>query len=366
MDYGLRGSIGRMRYLQSEMMQGKPIIELEKGITDLQGEVRDDGTELKCPICAGASVHVEQAPNWGEWRKCNECTLEFANPRRLPERPEVLFDGAYRGERCVSAFYDFKKAMDRRRALISKPELWFWTPAYQDTLEWLKMHVAAGGTVLELGCGPGFFLHALRRAGFTAVGLDVAEVAVENSRRDGFRVWHGTLDTLPAEWVRPDAVVMFFMLHHLEDPLGLLRMIRTRWPAAPLALAQYGPGCRGDRDRGSPPRNLTRWNSNALAVAFRNAGYIPKVANLAGPRSERLLGPLRKAFRVTMAVPWLYRVNKRVERKLLPKLRPLRNEGEVVLAFGECPPEYIGASKVVTQNERSSAEPDGVLTDEES
>ena len=225
-------------------------------------------TSTSCPVCNSNTKALRDAPGWGEWRQCEECTLEFAYPLRLGRDPLEFFDGAYRGHIKQSAMEDFAQRVRQREVLVHKlndPTLWFLTPAFQDVLDWLRQRCKPGSTVLELGCGLGFFLHTLRREGFQAVGLDVAQTVVDLNRRDGFPVWHGRVQTVPDGWVTPDALVSFFMLHHLDDPLSFLKTVRERWPNVPLAIAQYGPSNLSD-ERSSPPRTLIRWNKEALAT----------------------------------------------------------------------------------------------------
>ena len=254
---------------------------------------------------------------------------------RLAGSPGAFFASAYRGEGGPSGMDDFAKRMRKRAAIVADPRLWFWTPAFRLTLEWLARRAPAG-TVLELGCGMGFMLHALRRAGFNAVGLDVAEPAVRVNEADGFRVWHGTVDTLPEGWVAPDAVVTFFVLHHLEDPAAFLADVRRRWPRAPLVIAQYGPS-NYDELRSQPPRTLTRWNARALGTALERAGYVAEVQGLPGVMHDPLpLRLVRGILKTTLALPPIYRALKRIDRAVTPQLtRPLERADFVLLAFAE-------------------------------
>lgn len=304
--------------------------------------------EIQCPVCGAETVHQEVAPAWGEFRSCTSCTLEFAHPLQRGQDPRALFEDAYRGRVSTNAMDDFRRRVDQRRVILDQlgePQLWFWTPAFGQVLSWLKRHYPPGSTVLEIGCGLGFFLHALRQEGFEAVGLDVAETVVDINRKDGFHVWHGPVESLPDGWVQPDVVVAFFMLHHLEDPLSFLRTIRRRAPGAGLALAVYGPTNKGE-DASFPPRTLIRWNATALATALRRAGYEPEVHDLASTGAES--GPVRWA-RVTLGrtagVPWLYRLGKRVERVVLQRLpADARQESYVVLALAQPRAEPEGNS----------------------
>lgn len=292
-----------------------------------------------CPVCRSPAMWQEGIPGWGEWRRCSQCTLEFAHPLRLGHDPRILFDDAYQGRVDTSGMNDFRRRVDQRKVIIGeldKPSLWFWTPAFQDVLGWLKGKVRAGGTILEVGCGLGFFLHALRKEGFEAIGLDVAETVVDINRRDGFRVWHGPIETMDPGWVEPDAVVSFFMLHHLEDPLGFLRTVRERAPRAPLAIAVYGPTNRG-MAASLPPRTLIRWNTHSLQAALELTGYRVEAYNVPSTGIERTaLQPARKLMASMMRIPQVYRIGKQVESVVLRRLpRPVKRDAYVVVAFAE-------------------------------
>jgi SAM-dependent methyltransferase len=292
---------------------------------------------VPCPVCRQASDFKEQIPNWGEWRFCNYCTLLFANPMRLPENPEALFDRAYRGAARECEMQDFNDRLPVRRALIKEPELWFFSPAPARVIRWLEQEVGAGATVLELGCGPGFFLHALRKHGFNAVGLDVAQTVVELNRQDGFQIWHGTVETVPSDFVRPDAIVSFFMIHHLVDPRGFFSIIRTKWPKAPIAVAAYGRQRGRISEAAFPPRTFTMWNAKALEAAFREGGYEPNTVNVPSPGVETpFLVQVGKVLKHSVRLPSLYRFAKRIQRRTLPRLtRRYQQQGHVVLAFGK-------------------------------
>lgn len=300
-------------------------------------------TDAICPVCGSASSYASAAPGWGEWRSCNTCTLEFAHPLRLGKDAMELYQEAYQGEVQSSAMSDYRRRIEMRQTIITElndPTLYFWTPAFGDVLAWLRRRLAPGSSVLELGCGLGFFLHALRNAGFQAIGLDVARTPVELNRQDGFKVWHGTIDSMPHGWVEPDALVSFFVLHHIEDPIGYLRAARERAPRAPLAIAVHGQTeyrRRKELDFAAPPRTLTKWNARSLAGVLTAAGYRPSVQGVASTGAERKpLKFVRRLFSRAIALPPFYRLGKRIEASLLGALpKRARNDGYVVVAFAE-------------------------------
>jgi len=279
-------------------------------------------------------------PNWGSWCQCTNCGLEFADPLRLLEDPTVMFERAYEGEDEDCGMEEFAYRMSIRHALLDDPRLWFFNPfAVDEILGFLKSKVPPGGTVLDFGCGLGFFLRVLKREGFNPVGLDVAKVTVEMNRKEGFEVWHGTLDSMPPDFVKPDAVVALFVLHHLDDPMGFFGSLRRLWPQAVVAIAEYGQ-TGSISAAGYPPRTLHRWNANALATAMRRAGYIATPIEVNSTGTEHLLlRPVRAVMRKTVVMPRIFRMLKAVQRRALPKvLKPLQRPGYTVLSFGE-PPE---------------------------
>ncbi len=296
------------------------------------------GSEVvRCPVCGHPSEHLADVAGWGSWQGCPNCTLEFADPLSLGRDPRSLFDDAYRGRVEVSGMTDFHKRVEQRRVILKElndPSLWFWTPAFNSVLEWLRRGVKPPSTVLELGCGLGFFLHALEREGYKAVGLDVAETAVELNRRDGFDVWHGPVESLPRGWTNPQAVVSFFMLHHLENPMSFLCAVRERAPRAPLAIAVYGPSNKGG-PASLPPRTLIRWNGRALATALELSGYQVEIQEIESTGAESdFLEPIRATLARSMVMPSLYKFGKQIEARLLARTPArLRHDAYVVLAL---------------------------------
>jgi SAM-dependent methyltransferase len=198
-----------------------------------------------------------------------------------------------------------------------------------------------GRTVLEIGCGLGFMLHELRNRGFQVQGADVAKIAVDLNRQEGFTVWHGNVDSIPEDVGDFDAVVSMFMLHHLPDPLGFVQRLRQRWPDAFLSITQYGP-TNYDPVRTRPPRTLTRWNKQSLSKLLEIAGYETQVLELPSTGAEKKAFNTIQGSKVVhrilgkvQAPPALFQANMYFMNHLLPKIAgSLRMEAFVLQAFG--------------------------------
>ncbi|MEW6188860.1 MAG: class I SAM-dependent methyltransferase [Actinomycetota bacterium] len=53
---------------------------------------------------------------------------------------------------------------------------------------------------MDIGCGSGSFLLALRQQGYAPYGIEIAKAAVKELKRSGFNVAEGPLENTPKEW----------------------------------------------------------------------------------------------------------------------------------------------------------------------
>ena len=101
------------------------------------------------------------------------------------------------------------------------PEPW----AFGERLALLRAAVRPGDRVLDLGCGAGRFTAAL---GAGAVGVDVAEAALERARENApaadLRLMDG--ETIPLAHGAVDLVWCSEVLEHVPGVLGLLQEVR--------------------------------------------------------------------------------------------------------------------------------------------
>jgi len=120
----------------------------------------------------------------------------------------------------VRAFYE-----DVWAALPDDPEPWAWER--RRTL--LLREARAGERVLDLGCGAGRFVAALRDAGADAVGVELAEAALERARRNvpGAELHRLAPDgAIPLEDASVDLVWCSEVLEHVPDTVAFLTEVR--------------------------------------------------------------------------------------------------------------------------------------------
>ncbi|MDD2757760.1 MAG: methyltransferase domain-containing protein [Patescibacteria group bacterium] len=108
--------------------------------------------------------------------------------------------------------------------------------------------IPAGAKVLELGCGAGQFIRALKkiRSAWNCYGCDISQTAIETAKtaHDGVNYDLSTADKLLYPNAYFDAVAFFDVLEHVADPTGLIAEIyRVLKPGG--ILYAFVP-CEGD------------------------------------------------------------------------------------------------------------------------
>ena len=118
----------------------------------------------------------------------------------------------------MRAFYE-----DVWEALPQDPEPWAWER--RRTL--LLSEARAGERVLDLGCGAGRFVAALRDAGADPVGVELADAALERARRNvpGADL-RAMTDEIPLEDSSVDLVWCSEVLEHVADTVAFLTETR--------------------------------------------------------------------------------------------------------------------------------------------
>jgi SAM-dependent methyltransferase len=148
--------------------------------------------------------------------------------------------------------------------------------------EFLSTAATTGkGTILDVACGEGHFLHAARCRGFKVRGVDINPRLVETARGVyGLDVacqdLAAYLDDCRANHRRFDYVTAFEILEHVADPVGVLRSFASvgAGVAVSVPCAERRPALFG-RAVDAPPHHLTLWSKEALLRALGAAGFTP-------------------------------------------------------------------------------------------
>jgi len=256
----------------------------------------NDAAPANCPLC-GAVARVAEAAVAdvyfgypGQWRY-DECTapacglLWLANPLSAADLASAYaryytHDAAPPGA--------FERWFARRIARISAQRgdrfaLWpfLFREAENRVLECGGVRPDPGGTVLDLGCGAGERLDALRAIGWgAAIGVDPDPVAVARGMAAGRALRTGQAEAVPLDDGSVDCVMMHHVVEHLADLAPALAEVRrvlreggtlvitTPNPAA-AGRARWGAWWRGYE----APRHLRLYPMAALCRVLAQGGF---------------------------------------------------------------------------------------------
>ena len=168
---------------------------------------------VRCNLCGADDPSLLHRKYDLDISRCRGCGLVYAGPRRLtPEESRARYSADFFEKEYLPALgvqghrFDLEAFDLRYRDLLAR----------LDPLRQL-------GTLLEVGCGAGFFLKAAERAGWKATGLEVMEAGARFARETlGLDVRLGTLEDAGLPAGSYDAVVLLDVIEHLHDPRATL------------------------------------------------------------------------------------------------------------------------------------------------
>ncbi len=184
--------------------------------------------------------------------------------------------------------------------------------------------VAAGGAVLEIGCGTGMGLPYLALRSQTVVGGDYTMPLLESARRHvpGAKLVRLDAQHLPFMPASFDAVLMLEMIYYLPDqPAALAECRRVLKPGGRLMI------CMPNRDRPdfNPSPFSTRYpNAQEVRQLLDAAGFEPRVYGAFAVEEDsgrdRVLAPLRHLAVRYRLIPSSMRAKAMVKRLLYGRL----------------------------------------------
>jgi 2-polyprenyl-3-methyl-5-hydroxy-6-metoxy-1,4-benzoquinol methylase len=292
--------------------------------------------ETGCLLCGSnrwsVVLEAEDGDRLGTWFRvvrCKQCGLCFTNPR-----PDST---------CIGQFYP-TNYKPHRQARAVRRGLGDWLGRLRGVdPERFGPPWHGERRLLDVGCGSGSFLQRMHQRGWSVLGVDVAQQAVDYVR-DALRL-PALQGSLPHPTIPPasfDVVTSWQCLEHVHQPLELLRgAYEALVPGGRLYLSVpniasapfrwFGP----DWFALDVPRHLTHFTPHTLGQMLTAAGF--EVQSLRCQRSTawiRHSALLSHHRRGTGRCPWL---RLRPVARLASWYAHLRRESDCLLAVAVRP-----------------------------
>lgn len=148
--------------------------------------------------------------------QCRDCGLVYAGPVRLTREASWL---------RYNPDYFHQEYLPALGVVDGQFDLTLFDKRYKVLLNLFRSY-RQKKTLLEVGCGAGFFLKAAERAGWNTEGLEVSEAAVTFAQEQlNLRVQCAVLEETSFAENSFDVVTMFDTIEHLFDPMHILRLV---------------------------------------------------------------------------------------------------------------------------------------------
>ena len=178
------------------------------------------GISFECGICGGKAGEFLYSATDVNFRTTDErfsvvrCTA-CGTSQTVPRPPEHSLGRFYPPSYYPTGGYS--RAYYRRRI----------QPSQRDKLA-IVLRFRQSGTLLDVGCGAGFFVREAAERGFSAQGIEFSREAVEFGMREGdIRLTEGDLLHTPFPDSSFDIVTLWHVMEHLPRPVETLKRIRS-------------------------------------------------------------------------------------------------------------------------------------------
>lgn len=257
-------------------------------------------TARPCPGCGGSQGHTFAIESGTRYVRCR-CGLVYQNPALPLEALLKSYEGYLPSETAE---------IEAVEATMSG--------VYDEARRWIVRHHSRPGTILDVGCGLGFFLKPMKDRGWDVVGCDPSpRAAAEAGRRFGIAVQPVPFETFRREPESLDVITGFYVIEHVLHPREVIRKacgllkpggtLLLRFPnTAPIV--RWGK-LLGHHDLLHAPWHLTDFTPGYLGRLLAEAGFRDVRFTVGGhtlPR-DRLARMISRISARTFS--WLERLN---------------------------------------------------------
>lgn len=175
-----------------------------------------------CNLCKNKSLNLLYSLKLYDVVQCCRCGLRFRTKRPSIIEAKALYENQHYLNSNLFVNWKSNYSEDAIEVNIFKEGL-----LALDTIHSTSLSDNKKRKILDIGCARGVFLDLARRYSWDAIGIDLSSQSAEFARTNfGLSVRVGTLEEagFPDQFF--DAVTMWDVIEHLEDPMRTLKEIR--------------------------------------------------------------------------------------------------------------------------------------------
>lgn len=205
--------------------------------------------------------------------KCSTCDLIYLENQQA-DIAEAFFDDARREADAQAnankiEYWSYPQYFDKYKATFDG--------FFEKRLGYIaQVSKKMPDSLLDIGCGYGFFLEYAMRFVPSCHGVDLNETAIQSAKHRNLPVACRTAESLIDEQKRFDALILSDVLEHLSQPVETLRMCRQLLTEKGCLYIQV-PNVIGVRiPYGTSlglPHHIWQFSPKSLFAMLRHAGY---------------------------------------------------------------------------------------------
>ena len=142
--------------------------------------------------------------------KCNHCNLIYLNPRPENFEMQLYYPDDYEAYRLPHEHGSMLENWHAERTL-------------EKQLDYVELYRSCRGTLLDIGCATGNFLHLAERRGWQVLGLEINEKAAMIAMQQfNLKVITQSLEIVELPHESIDVVTLWDVMEHLSSPREIL------------------------------------------------------------------------------------------------------------------------------------------------
>lgn len=178
------------------------------------GEMKKEVAQFtNCPVCESEETEEAFIKDWFKFSKCKKCQMVFLNPRLNDEATYQFYECEWNQIYNEAKFYSSTESSLLDDKINSA------------NLELIEKYNKEKGSLLEIGCGKGFFLRLAEKSGFDVTAVELNKENVENTKKllQSGVVHNNDLYSASFKNESFDVIYMRDVLEHIPNPVKLLK-----------------------------------------------------------------------------------------------------------------------------------------------